>query len=108
MTAPSRTELPDLPVREALPSLLEAMERDHRAVLVAPPGAGKTTLVPLALLGEAWRGDGKIVLLEPRRLAARAAARRMASLLGEEVGQTVGYAMRMENRIRAADAASWS
>ena len=71
-------------------------------MLVAPPGAGKTTLVPLALLGEPWRGDGRILLLEPRRLAARAAARRMASLLGEEPGATVGYAMRMESRVSAA------
>jgi ATP-dependent helicase HrpB len=70
-------------------------------VLVAPPGAGKTTLVPLALLDAGWLGGGKIVLLEPRRLAARAAARRMAELLGEEVGGTVGYAMRMENRTSA-------
>jgi ATP-dependent helicase HrpB len=68
-------------------------------VLSAPPGAGKTTLVPLYLLDEAWRGDGKIILLEPRRLAARAAASRMASILGEEVGDTVGYRMRLDNRV---------
>ncbi|RUZ55635.1 DEAD/DEAH box helicase, partial [Mesorhizobium sp. M7A.F.Ca.US.003.02.2.1] len=73
----------------------------NSAVLVAPPGAGKTTLVPLALLDAPWLGAGKIILLEPRRLAARAAARRMAELLGEEPGATVGYAMRMENRISA-------
>ncbi len=73
-----------------------------RAVLSAPPGAGKTTLVPLYLLGQAWRGDGKIILLEPRRLAARAAAGRMASLIGEQVGETVGYRMRLDNRISAA------
>ncbi|MGW9950395.1 ATP-dependent helicase HrpB [Rhizobium leguminosarum] len=73
-----------------------------RAVLSAPPGAGKTTLVPLHLLGQAWRGDGKIILLEPRRLAARAAAGRMASLIGEQVGGTVGYRMRLDNRISAA------
>ena len=91
--------LPDLPVTEALPALLHALERQGRAVLVAPPGAGKTTLVPLALLDAPWRGDGKVLLLEPRRLAARAAARRMASLLGEEVGRTVGYAMRMDSRM---------
>jgi len=93
--------LPDLPVTEALPALLHALERQGRAVLVAPPGAGKTTLVPLALLDAPWRGDGRILLLEPRRLAARAAARRMASLLGEEVGRTVGYAMRMDSRMSA-------
>src|SRR5690606_21537554 len=69
--------------------------------LVAPPGAGKTTLVPLSLLDSPWTAGGRIVLLEPRRLAARAAARRIASLLGEEPGGTVGYAMRMESRMSA-------
>ena len=93
--------LPELPVAAALPALEAALDGSGAAVLVAPPGAGKTTLVPLALLDAAWRGDGRIVLLEPRRLAARAAARRMAELLGEEVGGTVGYAMRMENRSSA-------
>jgi ATP-dependent helicase HrpB len=68
---------------------------------VAPPGAGKTTLAPLSLLDAAWLGGGRIVLLEPRRLAARAAARRMASLIGEAPGGTLGYAMRMENRTSA-------
>ncbi|MGO8657389.1 ATP-dependent helicase HrpB, partial [Rhizobium ruizarguesonis] len=63
---------------------------------------GKTTLVPLYLLGQGWRGDGKIILLEPRRLAARAAASRMASLIGEQVGGTVGYRMRLDNRISRA------
>jgi len=91
--------LPALPVTDALPALLQALERQGWAVLVAPPGAGKTTLVPLALLDAPWRGDGRILLLEPRRLAARAAARRMASLLGEDVGKTVGYAMRMDSRM---------
>src|SRR5690606_11961386 len=81
--------------------LLEALSDGSSAVLVAPPGAGKTTLVPLALLSQPWRGDGRILLLEPRRLAARAAARRMAQLLGEEPGETVGYAMRMESRVSA-------
>ncbi|MEJ6785420.1 ATP-dependent helicase HrpB [Aminobacter sp. Piv2-1] len=95
------TKLPDLPVTAVLPQLAEALSSGRSAVLVAPPGAGKTTLVPLALLDAAWRGDGRIVLLEPRRLAARAAARRMASLLGEEPGGTVGYAMRMENKVSA-------
>jgi len=69
------------------------------AVLVAPPGAGKTTRVPLALLPAAWRGDGRIIMLEPRRLAARAAARRMATTLGEEVGETVGYRVRLDAKI---------
>ncbi|MCR5857745.1 ATP-dependent helicase HrpB [Mesorhizobium sp. J428] len=92
-------DLPKLPVTEALPGLLAALRERSSAVLVAPPGAGKTTLVPLALLDEPWRGDGKILLLEPRRIAARAAARRMAELLGEEPGGTVGYAMRMESKV---------
>jgi len=94
-------DLPELPVTAALPALATALEAGNAAVLVAPPGAGKTTLVPLALLDAPWRGEGRIVLLEPRRLAARAAARRMAELLGEEPGGTVGYAMRMENRTSA-------
>jgi ATP-dependent helicase HrpB len=91
----------DLPVAEALPRLLEALEAGTNAVLVAPPGAGKTTLVPLALIEARWRADGRILVLEPRRIAARAAARRMATLLGEEPGETVGYAMRMESRVGA-------
>ena len=89
---------PDLPVAEALPALKAALGAQGRAVLVAPPGAGKTTLVPLALAGEPWASSGRIVLLEPRRLAARAAAHRMAALLGEEPGARVGYATRMESR----------
>ncbi len=101
MTGPTPLELPDLPVTAVLPALRDALAEAGAAVLVAPPGAGKTTLVPLALLAAPWRGDGRIVLLEPRRLAARAAARRMAELLGEEPGGTVGYAMRMENRTSA-------
>jgi len=90
--------LPELPVTAVLPVLADALAAKSSAVLVAPPGAGKTTLVPLALLQAPWLCDGKILLLEPRRLAARAAARRMAQLLGEEPGGTVGYAMRMESR----------
>lgn len=90
-----------LPIDEALPALMSALAEASRAVLVAPPGAGKTTVVPLALKGEAWLGDGKIVVLEPRRLAARAAARRMAAMLGEPVGETVGYRVRMESRVSA-------
>ncbi|QHL85956.1 ATP-dependent helicase HrpB [Nibribacter ruber] len=94
---PLLSSLPDLPVKEALPGLLEALGTHPRAVLEAPPGAGKTTLVPLALLGADWRGDGKILMLEPRRLAARAAAQRMSDILGEAVGQTVGYWVRLEH-----------
>ena len=97
MTAKS-ISLPALPIRDALPDLTLALASDSRAVLIAPPGAGKTTCVPLALLTQDWR-DGRIIMLEPRRLAAKAAARRMASLLGEKVGQRVGYRVRMESRI---------
>jgi ATP-dependent helicase HrpB len=93
--------LPKLPVTEALPALGAALSSGTRAILSAPPGAGKTTLVPLFLLDAAWRGDGRIILLEPRRLAARAAAGRMASLLGEKVGETVGYRMRLDVRVSA-------
>jgi ATP-dependent helicase HrpB len=91
-----------LPVADCLPALLATLAARSNAVLVAPPGAGKTTLVPLALMQAAWRGDGRIVMLEPRRLAARAAATRMASLLGEPVGQTVGYRTRLDSAISAA------
>ena len=90
-----------LPVTDVLAALGHALHRAGRAVLCAPPGAGKTTLVPLYLLDQPWIGDGKIILLEPRRLAARAAASRMASLLKEEVGGTVGYRMRLDNRVSA-------
>lgn len=94
------TSLPlDLPVAEALPALRHALVERGAAVLEAPPGAGKTTLVPLALLDEPWLEGRGIVMLEPRRLAARAAARRMASLLGEKVGERVGYRMRMESAV---------
>ena len=96
------TEFMDLPVRTVLPDLGAALDVAGSAVLVAPPGAGKTTLVPLFLLQAAWRGDGRIIVVEPRRLAARAAARRMATLLGEPVGQTVGYRMRLDTRVSAA------
>jgi ATP-dependent helicase HrpB len=96
--------LPELPVTAVLPQLLQVLDEGRNAVLVAPPGAGKTTLAPLALLDAPWRNGGKVLLLEPRRLAARAAARRMASLIGEEAGGTVGYAMRMESRVSAGTA----
>lgn len=88
-----------LPIDEVLPELEKALEADVNAVLVAEPGAGKTTRVPLALLAASWRENGKILMLEPRRLAARAAARRMASELGERVGETVGYRVRMDTKV---------
>jgi ATP-dependent helicase HrpB len=88
-----------LPIGTVLPELRSALDRAGAAVLEAPPGAGKTTLVPLALLDAPWLGAQKIVMLEPRRLAARAAARRMAELRGEEVGETVGFRTRLETRI---------
>ena len=88
-----------LPIDSALPDLAAALSGSNAAVLVAPPGAGKTTRVPLALLGEAWVTNRKILLIEPRRLAARAAATRMASTLGEQVGDTVGLRVRFGSRV---------
>src|SRR5215471_7647060 len=88
-----------LPVDEALPRLKEALAARNAAVLVAPPGAGKTTRVPLALLDAPWLKGRKIVMQEPRRLAARAAARRMAATLGEQVGETVGYRVRLDSKV---------
>jgi len=87
-----------LPVEDSIGALRRALAEDGQAVLQAPPGAGKTTVVPLRLLDEPWLAGRRIVMLEPRRLATRAAARRMASLLGEEVGGTVGYRTRDERR----------
>jgi ATP-dependent helicase HrpB len=91
----------DLPIHAVLPDLLAALRVGSNAVLVAPPGAGKTTAVAPALLGEDWC-SGEVLLLSPRRLAARAAAERMAVLAGEPVGKTFGYAMRMDSRRSAA------
>ncbi|HVW32519.1 MAG TPA: DEAD/DEAH box helicase, partial [Acidimicrobiia bacterium] len=87
-----------LPVEESVPALRAALAAGGQAVLQAPPGAGKTTVVPLRLLDEPWLGGRRVVMLEPRRLATRAAARRMAALLGEDVGATVGYRTRDERR----------
>ncbi|MBI1197528.1 MAG: ATP-dependent helicase HrpB [Phenylobacterium sp.] len=91
-----------LPVHEILSELKAALAGPGAAVLVAPPGAGKTTVVPLELLAEPWARGGRIVVLEPRRLAARAAAARMAATLGERVGDTVGLRVRMQTRVSAA------
>ncbi len=88
-----------LPVASILNELKTALGSNPSAVLVAPPGAGKTTAVPLALVEETWLSGRRILLLAPRRLAARAAARRMAALLDQKVGQTVGYRVRMETRV---------
>jgi ATP-dependent helicase HrpB len=99
MSDPTALLPANLPIRAALPALLAALAQGPNAVLQAPPGAGKTTGVPLVLLGQAWLGGARIVMLEPRRLAARAAARRMADLLGEPVGETVGYRVRLETRV---------
>ncbi|KPN87677.1 ATP-dependent helicase HrpB [Pseudomonas nunensis] len=88
-----------LPIDEVLPALREALATRHEAVLEAPPGAGKTTRVPLALLHEPWLAGQTILMLEPRRLAARAAAERLASELGEKVGETVGYRIRLDSKV---------
>jgi len=92
----------DLPVAEALPALRAALAAGRNAVLIAPPGAGKTTLVPPALVGEDWVAGRRIVMLEPRRLAARAAATRMAALSGGQVGGVFGYRTRLDSAVSAA------
>ena len=94
MTAPA------LPIHAVLPDLLAALRAGSNAVLVAPPGAGKTTAVAPALLDQPWC-DGQVLLLSPRRLAARAAAERIAEMLGEQPGGTVGYATRMDSKVSA-------
>ena len=90
-----------LPIDELLPDLLNTLEQQSWLLLQAPPGAGKTTRVPLSLLDARWRGDRRILMLEPRRLAARRAATFMARSLGEAVGQTVGYRTRLDTRVSA-------
>jgi hypothetical protein len=90
------------PIDALLPQILSTLAHTPRLVLQAPPGAGKTTRVPLALLGAPWRGDSRILLLEPRRIAARAAAEFMAAQRGERVGDTVGYRIRFESKISKA------
>src|SRR5499433_2675365 len=88
-----------LPIDAALPQLAAALAGNEATVLVASPGAGKTTRVPLVLLNEPWASNKKILVLEPRRLAARAAAARMASTLGEQVGDTVGLRVRFDSKV---------
>ncbi len=90
---------PVLPINEALPRLADALAKRNRVLLQAPPGAGKSTIVPLALLDSAWLGGRKVLMLEPRRIAARAVANRMAQLKGEPVGKTVGFRTRLETRV---------
>ncbi len=92
----------DLPVREIIPEVLKKASSDNTLIINAPAGAGKSTLLPLALLDEPWLNQKRILMLEPRRLAARAIAERMAFFLGEPVGQTVGYRIRFENRVSDA------
>jgi ATP-dependent helicase HrpB len=92
---------PPLPIQAVMDEVIKALETSTRLVLIAPPGAGKTTLTPLVLKDAPWCANKKIIILEPRRLAARAAADRMASLLGERVGETVGLRMRFETLVSA-------
>ncbi len=100
--SPNRAASDSLPIHALIGGIREAlMERDE-LLLQAPPGAGKTTQVPLSLLHEPWLDNKKILMLEPRRLAARGAAERMANTLGEELGQTVGYRVRLESKMSAA------
>lgn len=91
-----------LPINAVLDDIRQQLRAHDRLVLQAPPGAGKTTLVPLALLNEPWLARQKILMLEPRRMAARTSALRMASLLNESIGETVGYRMRQDNKIGPA------
>jgi ATP-dependent helicase HrpB len=92
---------PALPIDAVLPALAAALARTPAAILVAPPGAGKTTRVPLVLAAQPWAADRKLIVLEPRRLAARAAAARLAATLGEELGETVGLRVRLDAQVSA-------
>jgi ATP-dependent helicase HrpB len=91
-------KLPELPIKTILPELQKALAANQSAVLTAEPGSGKTTIAPLALLEEPWLAGRKIIILEPRRLAARAAAARMSELIGDQLGDTVGYRVRFDSR----------
>src|ERR1700716_1537827 len=91
--------LPDLPINEALPALGQALASRRSVLLGAPPGAGKSTIVPLFLRESPWLQGQKILMLEPRRIAARAVAGRMAHLLGETVGRSVGFRTRLDTRV---------
>src|SRR5690606_5544700 len=100
-TYPVRVSAPELPIAPLLPEIGRSLAAHPRLVLEAPPGAGKTTAVPLALLDAPWLDGRRIVMLEPRRVAARSAATYMAARLGEEVGGTVGYRIRFEHKVSA-------
>ncbi len=91
-----------LPIDEVIPEIITSLSHSNRLVLQAPPGAGKTTVVPLELLNQSWLENQKIIVLEPRRLATIASARRMAQLLGEQVGETVGYRVRLDSKVSAS------
>src|SRR5690349_24470215 len=97
-----RDDTTRFPVDAILPDLQRALAAGTRLVLEAPPGAGKTTRVPPALLGTDWLAGRKVLLLEPRRIAARAAAEFMAAQAHERVGESVGYRIRFESRVSAA------
>ncbi len=94
-----REGLPQLPISTALPALSAALAHGRNVLIQAPPGAGKSTLVPLHISGSPWLGSSKILMLEPRRIAARAVAQRMAQLCGEAVGRHIGYRTRLETRV---------
>ena len=92
----------DFPIQEIIPEIKQKLEGNPVIILQAPPGAGKSTILPLQLLNEKWLNNKKIILLEPRRLAARSVAERMAQLLNETAGQTIGYRVRFENKTSAS------
>jgi ATP-dependent helicase HrpB len=98
----SISNLPELPIHDILPELLSALAKSSAAVLTAEPGSGKTTIAPLVLLDQPWLGGRKIIILEPRRLAARAAAARMSELVGDRVGGTIGYRVRFDSKVSRA------
>ncbi len=98
----SISNLPELPIHDILPELLSALAKSSAAVLTAEPGSGKTTIAPLVLLDQPWLDGRKIIILEPRRLAARAAAVRMSELVGDRVGGTIGYRVRFDSKVSRA------
>jgi len=94
-------KIPDFPIQQIIPDIKRVLEKQALLILQAPPGAGKSTILPLHLLEESWLAGKKIIMLEPRRIAARAVATRMASLCEEPVGKTIGYRIRFENKVSA-------